>query len=122
MPEGVPGRRRTATGQWAKGGSKQPDSGYGPLVGDSPSALPQSPSSAPPSPSHFTRVFRASTGQSPHQYLVRLRLERARRALLTTDTPIAAIAQLCGFADQSHLTRTMRLHSGLTPAGLRSGR
>ncbi|MEV7598130.1 AraC family transcriptional regulator [Kitasatospora sp. NPDC089797] len=74
------------------------------------------------SPSHFTRAFRASTGQSPHQYLVRLRLERARRTLLTTDTPIAAVAQLCGFADQSHLTRTMRLHTGLTPAGLRAGR
>ncbi len=74
------------------------------------------------SPSHFTRAFRASTGQSPHQYLVQLRLERARRALLTTDTPIAEIAQLCGFADQSHLTRTMRLRTGLTPAGLRAGR
>ncbi|WP_045696542.1 helix-turn-helix domain-containing protein [Streptomyces rubellomurinus] len=74
------------------------------------------------SPSHFTRAFRASTGQSPHQYLVRLRLERARRALLTTDTPIAVVAQLSGFADQSHLTRTMRLHTGLTPAALRAGR
>ncbi|MEV7024814.1 AraC family transcriptional regulator [Kitasatospora sp. NPDC093558] len=74
------------------------------------------------SPSHFTRAFRASTGQSPHQYLVRLRLEHARRALLTTDTPIAAIAQLCGFADQSHLTRTMRLHTGITPSALRASR
>ncbi|MEU8515394.1 helix-turn-helix transcriptional regulator [Kitasatospora sp. NPDC048722] len=74
------------------------------------------------SPSHFTRAFRASTGQSPHQYLVRLRLEHARRALLTTDTPIAAIAQLCGFADQSHLTRTMRLHTGTTPSALRASR
>ncbi|WP_031074903.1 helix-turn-helix domain-containing protein [Streptomyces sp. NRRL WC-3742] len=85
-------------------------------------ALPELAAVAGVSPSHFTRAFRASTGQSPHRYLVRLRLERARRVLLTTDTPIAAVAQLCGFADQSHLTRTMRLHTGVTPAGLRAAR
>ncbi|MFI6156327.1 helix-turn-helix domain-containing protein [Kitasatospora sp. NPDC051170] len=85
-------------------------------------SLPDLAAVAGVSPSHFTRAFRASTGQSPHRYLVRLRLERARRALLTTDTPIAAVAQLSGFADQSHLTRTMRLHTGVTPAGLRASR
>ncbi|MFF8359944.1 helix-turn-helix domain-containing protein [Streptomyces chartreusis] len=74
------------------------------------------------SPSHFTRVFRASTGQSPHQYVLGQRLEQARRALLTTDTAIADIAGTCGFADQSHLTRTMRRHLGLTPSALRTDR
>ncbi|MFI7006314.1 helix-turn-helix domain-containing protein [Streptomyces sp. NPDC050145] len=72
------------------------------------------------SPSHFSRVFRASTGHSPHQYLLRKRLDRARAALLDTDTPIAVIAEACGFADQSHLTRTMRRHLGLTPRALRA--
>jgi AraC family transcriptional regulator len=72
------------------------------------------------SPSHFTRAFRASTGQAPHQYLIRLRLERARQALLVSDLPVASIARMCGFADQSHLTRTMRLHTGHTPRALRS--
>ncbi len=74
------------------------------------------------SPSHFTRVFRAATGRSPHQYVLGQRLERARRALLTTDTAIADIAGACGFADQSHLTRTMRRHLGLTPNALRTNR
>jgi AraC family transcriptional regulator len=74
------------------------------------------------SPSHFTRIFRASTGQSPHQYVLGQRLEQARRALLTTDTAIADIADACGFADQSHLTRTMRRHLGLTPSALRTDR
>ncbi|MBB1256083.1 AraC family transcriptional regulator [Streptomyces alkaliterrae] len=72
------------------------------------------------SESHFARVFRSSTGHSPHQYVLRLRLERARKALLTTDDPIARIADACGFADQSHLTRTMRRHLGLTPRALRT--
>nr|WP_241265988.1 AraC family transcriptional regulator [Streptomyces boncukensis] len=74
------------------------------------------------SASHLTRVFRVSTGQSPHQYVLRLRLEHARRALLGTDTAIARIADACGFADQSHLTRTMRRHLGVTPSALRTGR
>lgn len=74
------------------------------------------------SPSHFTRVFRVSTGQSPHQYVLGQRLERARTALLTTNATIAHIADACGFADQSHLTRTMRRHLGLTPSALRTGR
>lgn len=73
------------------------------------------------SASHFTRAFRASTGQSPHQYLTRQRLDLARRALLHTDRPIADIAVAAGFADQSHLTRTMRRHSGTTPRTLRDG-
>ncbi|WP_198659288.1 helix-turn-helix domain-containing protein [Nocardiopsis sp. FIRDI 009] len=70
--------------------------------------------------SHFTRLFRSSTGHPPHQYVLRQRLEHARRALVTTDTPIARIAQDCGFADQSHLTRTMRRHLGVTPRALRA--
>ncbi|CAM5336730.1 helix-turn-helix transcriptional regulator [Streptomyces chartreusis] len=71
------------------------------------------------SPSHFTRVFRASTGQSPHQYVLGQRLEQTIRALLTA---VADIADACGFADQSHLTRTMRRHLGLTPSALRTDR
>ncbi|WP_234380645.1 AraC family transcriptional regulator [Streptomyces sp. CMB-StM0423] len=71
------------------------------------------------STSHFTRLFRASTGQSPHQFVLQQRLERARRALLHTERPIANIATEAGFADQSHLTRMMRRHGGVTPQMLR---
>ncbi|SDS51146.1 transcriptional regulator, AraC family [Streptomyces sp. TLI_053] len=71
------------------------------------------------SPSHFARSFRAATGWAPHQYLIRLRLERAREALLNTDLPAALVAQQCGFADQSHLTRTMQTHTGQSPRALR---
>ncbi|WP_234330520.1 helix-turn-helix domain-containing protein [Streptomyces acidiscabies] len=73
------------------------------------------------SSSHFTRTFRASTGHSPHQYVLRQRLEQARTVLLTTASPIADIALACGFTDQSHLTRTMRRQLGVTPHALRAG-
>ncbi|WP_217200710.1 helix-turn-helix domain-containing protein [Streptomyces buecherae] len=71
------------------------------------------------SESHFTRAFKASTGDSPHQYVLQRRLEHARRELVRTDRPIAEIAAEAGFADQSHLTRTMRRHDGATPRLLR---
>ncbi|MET8952542.1 AraC family transcriptional regulator [Streptomyces sp. NPDC004533] len=69
--------------------------------------------------SQFTRQFRASTGQSPHQYLLRLRLEQACRMLRTATWPIGQIAADCGFTHQEHLTRVMRARLGTTPAAVR---
>ncbi|MDI3404951.1 helix-turn-helix domain-containing protein [Streptomyces cavernicola] len=73
------------------------------------------------SESHFTRAFRESTGESPHRYVTLRRLDHARRQLTRTDRPIADIATESGFADQSHLTRTMRRYEGATPRMLRDG-
>ncbi|POX48318.1 helix-turn-helix domain-containing protein [Streptomyces sp. Ru72] len=69
--------------------------------------------------SQFTRQFRVSTGQSPHQFLLALRLERACRLLRTGGDPIAEVAVACGFSHQEHLTRVMRARLGTTPAALR---
>ncbi|MER6567542.1 helix-turn-helix domain-containing protein [Streptomyces sp. NPDC001093] len=69
--------------------------------------------------SQFTRQFRASTGQSPHQYLLALRLEQACRMLRTGSAPIGQVAVECGFSHQEHLTRAMRARLGTTPAALR---
>ncbi|MFG2884128.1 helix-turn-helix domain-containing protein [Streptomyces sp. NPDC048297] len=71
------------------------------------------------SPSQFTRRFRASTGRSPHQFLLNLRLEGACRMLRTGSEPIADVAAACGFSHQEHLTRVMRTRLGTTPAALR---
>ncbi|MFD8141701.1 helix-turn-helix domain-containing protein [Streptomyces sp. NPDC059708] len=71
------------------------------------------------SSAHLNRLFRASLGESPHQYVLRQRVERARSALLHTDASIADIAVAHGFADQSHLTRVLRRTTGLTPRVLR---
>jgi AraC family transcriptional regulator len=60
------------------------------------------------SPYHFSRLFKESTGLAPHQYVIEQRLKRARVLLGSTALPIAEIALLCGFANQSHLNRHLK--------------
>jgi len=74
------------------------------------------------SPSHFARQFRTTMGVAPHQYLMRLRIERAKRLLAETDTPTATVAFACGFANQEHLTRVFKRGCGITPAAYRRTR
>src|SRR5207245_1891728 len=57
------------------------------------------------SPAHFARAFKETIGQAPHQYLLWLRLERARRLLELCGADLSDIAQRTGFADQAHFTR-----------------
>jgi AraC family transcriptional regulator len=71
------------------------------------------------SESQFTRAFKARTGEPPHRYLMGLRIDQARRLLQTTSLPIVEVASLCGFANQEHLTRTMRARLSTTPGVLR---
>ena len=67
----------------------------------------------------FERSFVREYGVPPQQYLKRLRIQTACRLLVDTREAIAAIAQRCGFADQSHLTREFRRITGLTPSTYR---
>jgi AraC family transcriptional regulator len=71
------------------------------------------------SPSHFAVLFKRATGMSPHRYALNQRIERARELLQDVAIPISEIAAQTGFADQSHLTRVMRRHTGLTPKMIR---
>lgn len=71
------------------------------------------------SPFHFSRLFRASTGLSPHQYVLQRRTDRARELLLETSLAISEIAWQTGFADQSHLGRHIRRRYGETPRRIR---
>lgn len=73
------------------------------------------------SATQFARRFKQSTGSAPHRYLMRCRVERAKRLLVETDNAIAQIAFACGFAHQEHLTRVFRRLSGETPARFRHG-
>jgi AraC family transcriptional regulator len=50
------------------------------------------------------RVFKNNFGCTPHQYLIRRRVERAQRLLLMSDDSLTQIAAECGFASQSHLS------------------
>jgi AraC family transcriptional regulator len=68
---------------------------------------------------HFARRFRASTGTTPHEFVLRQRVDRARLLLQRTNSPIQEIAQSCGFADQSHMTRVVKKRLGATPGDIR---
>lgn len=71
------------------------------------------------SPTAFARAFKTAVGAPPHQHLMRLRVERARRLLANTEAPIVEIALACGFSHQEHLTRVFRRATGFTPASYR---
>ncbi|CAM5771046.1 hypothetical protein LMIY3S_03376 [Labrys miyagiensis] len=71
------------------------------------------------SQSHFRRAFQKIAGMPPHQYLLKLRIEAAERLLVETNLPLALIAQMSGFASQSHVTRAMKQWRGITPGHIR---
>lgn len=71
------------------------------------------------SPSRFTAVFRQRFGASPHQYLLRLRIDFARTLLENTDLPLHEIAEYSGFADVHHFAKTFRRLTGVTPGAVR---
>lgn len=68
--------------------------------------------------SQFSLRFRETTGQTPHQFVTSMRVERARDLLVSGRHAPAEVAALTGFADQSHLTRHIRRTLGVTPGAL----
>jgi AraC family transcriptional regulator len=68
---------------------------------------------------HFASAFKASTGISPHRYVIERRLERARDLLRRNENSISEIAYSVGFSSQSHLTAHFRRTMGLTPRRFR---
>jgi AraC family transcriptional regulator len=73
-------------------------------------------------PVHLARAFRRHFGASPGEYVRRLRVDWAARAVAEGPQSLADIAQLAGFADQSHMTRMFRRELGTTPGELRRRR
>ncbi len=69
---------------------------------------------------HFAELFRRTIGLTPHQYVLRMRTERAMVLLQSTRQPIATIAQQVGFQTQSHFTRIFRQHTQMTPKQYRN--
>ncbi|MBW4653152.1 MAG: AraC family transcriptional regulator [Kaiparowitsia implicata GSE-PSE-MK54-09C] len=64
---------------------------------------------------HFCRAFKQATGLSPHQYLVKQRVERAKQLLRSGKMRIGEVAIACGFTHQSHLHRHFKRLTGVTP-------
>lgn len=71
---------------------------------------------------HFIVAFRHRFGSSPHQYIIRRRLEHAQGLMLSTEATLSEVAVECGFADQPHFTRMFRRFAGESPAAWRRTR
>ncbi|WP_431873771.1 helix-turn-helix domain-containing protein [Amycolatopsis sacchari] len=69
---------------------------------------------------HLVRVFRNTTGQTPHRFLTRLRIEEAKRLLRDTDLALDAIARRCGFASPGALSTAFLRHTGVRPSVYRN--
>lgn len=71
---------------------------------------------------HFARAFRISTGQTPQQYVMERRIERAKQLLSKPDIPLVEVGLRSGFKTQSHFTAAFRRSTRLTPKTWRSVR
>ena len=71
------------------------------------------------SPRHFSRSFKRTFGETPHQYLLTRRIERARHLLRTTELRVADVCLAVGFRSVGSFTATFRRHVGLTPMAYR---
>ena len=71
---------------------------------------------------HFAREFKRTTGTTPHQYLIKFRVERAKALLARNDLPLIEVGLQSGFSHQSHFTRLFRRVTGTTPNAYRLAR
>jgi transcriptional regulator GlxA family with amidase domain len=65
---------------------------------------------------HFSRAFKLSAGVTAHGYIMRQRIELARRLISDTTLPLAEVALECGLSDQSHLSHMFHRFVGATPS------
>ncbi|AKM44416.1 helix-turn-helix domain-containing protein [Burkholderia contaminans] len=65
--------------------------------------------------SYFVKAFHQTTGLPPHRWLIVQRVERAKEWMLDPSLPLSTIADACGFADQSHFSRTFTRLTGVSP-------
>lgn len=68
---------------------------------------------------HFCRAFKASIGETPHNYIIRQRVRRAQMLMLETGDSLAKVASACGLTDQAQLTRLFRRMLNTTPMAWR---
>jgi AraC family transcriptional regulator len=69
---------------------------------------------------HFATMFRRSTGQAPHQYVLQQRIERAKEHLRVARGTVIDAGLEAGFGNPSHFARTFRRFVGMTPSRFRS--
>lgn len=64
---------------------------------------------------HFTRMFRKETGETPNQYIILRKMEKAELLIVTTNLSVKAIARGLGYDDSSYFNRLFRKQTGITP-------
>jgi AraC family transcriptional regulator len=69
---------------------------------------------------HFAKLFKRSTGQSPHQYALARRIEKAKRLLRQEGVSVLEVSARTGFLDQRHFTKVFRRFTGVTPTAYRA--
>jgi len=82
-------------------------------------SLEEMAQSAGLSTAHFSQMFRKSTGESPHQFVLRQRLERAKEMLREAEPRVLDVAVACGFKTQQHFARVFRRMCGASPTEYR---
>lgn len=68
---------------------------------------------------HFAREFKRTTGTTPHQYVIKFRVEQAKALLAKNELPLIEVGLRSGFSHQSHFTRLFRKLTGTTPHSYR---
>jgi AraC family transcriptional regulator len=68
---------------------------------------------------HFAREFKRATGTTPHQYLIKFRVEHAKALLAESRMPLVEVGFRSGFSHQSHFSRLFRRLTGTTPLSYR---
>jgi len=71
------------------------------------------------STAHFSEMFRKSTGETPHQFVLRCRTERAKEILRKAELRVLDVAVACGFKTQQHFARVFRQLCGASPTEYR---
>jgi AraC family transcriptional regulator len=72
------------------------------------------------SPNHFAASFMEQTGQSPHQFVLAQRVDRAAELLARSDLSLTLVAIDCGFSSQQHMSNAVRRFLGVTPGRYRA--
>lgn len=73
------------------------------------------------SPSHLQHLFKEQTGQSPYQYHLQLKIQRAGEMLRGSDLPVKQISQILQFRSVYHFSTLFKKKTGLSPSGWRAG-
>jgi AraC family transcriptional regulator len=82
-------------------------------------SLDEMAESAGLSAAHFSKMFRKSTGETPHQFVLRHKVERAKKMLRAGEGRVLDVAVACGFKTQQHFARVFRRACGASPTEYR---